>query len=225
MCPRARRPLWPLWEPRREAQTAGVSRRSVRARERACAPAFTRPPSAVVGSRRDGLGPSCPVPRGGARRFVAVRANRHRWNSHVNVSPNQEKACPRARRASRVEESPHAIAAGNPTMDVQCERCKTEYEFDDALVSGRGTTVRCTSCGHQFKVRRAAGDDATGDRWLVKTANGHQFTFVTLRELQRAILAHQVSKNDLLRRAGSPPRPLGSISELEPFFEGRTTSN
>ena len=37
-------------------------------------------------------------------------------------------------------------------MDVQCERCKTEYEFDDALVSGRGTTVRCTNCGHQFKV-------------------------------------------------------------------------
>ncbi len=109
-------------------------------------------------------------------------------------------------------------------MDVQCERCKTEYEFDDALVSGRGTTVRCTSCGHQFKVRRAAGEDSTGDRWLVKTANGHQFTFVTLRELQRAILAHQVSKNDLLRRAGAAPRPLGSISELEPFFEGRASS-
>src|SRR5258708_7746776 len=113
-------------------------------------------------------------------------------------------------------------------MDVQCERCKTEYEFDDALVSGRGTTVRCTTCGHQFKVRRAvenAGDATGEDRWLVKTANGHQFTFVTLRELQRAILAHQVSKSDLLRRAGAPPRPLGSISELEPFFDGRSGSN
>jgi predicted Zn finger-like uncharacterized protein len=110
-------------------------------------------------------------------------------------------------------------------MDVQCERCKTEYEFDDALVSGRGTTVRCTTCGHQFKVRRAeSGEGAGEDRWLVKTANGHQFTFVTLRELQRAILAHQVSRNDLLRRGGAPPRPLGSISELEPFFEGRATS-
>jgi predicted Zn finger-like uncharacterized protein len=110
-------------------------------------------------------------------------------------------------------------------MDVQCERCKTEYEFDDALVSGRGTTVRCTTCGHQFKVRRPdSGEGAGEDRWLVKTANGHQFTFVTLRELQRAILAHQVSRGDLLRRAGAPPRPLGSISELEPFFEGRATS-
>ncbi|HEX4446376.1 MAG TPA: zinc-ribbon domain-containing protein, partial [Polyangiaceae bacterium] len=78
-------------------------------------------------------------------------------------------------------------------MDVQCERCKTEYEFDDALVSGRGTTVRCTTCGYQFKVRRAEGTDGTGDRWLVKTAGGQQFTFLTLRELQRAILAQQVS--------------------------------
>jgi predicted Zn finger-like uncharacterized protein len=109
-------------------------------------------------------------------------------------------------------------------MDVQCERCKTEYEFDDALVSGRGTTVRCTTCGHQFKVRRSEGGDSAGDRWVVKTGNGQQFTFLTLRELQRAILAHQVSRGDLLRRAGAPPRTLGSIMELEPFFEGRTSS-
>ncbi len=121
--------------------------------------------------------------------------------------------------------SSHTGAAGNPTMDVHCERCKTEYEFDDALVSGRGTTVRCTNCGHQFKVRRQEGADAGGDRWLVKTASGQQFNFVTLRELQRAILGQQVSRGDLLRRAGAPPRSLGSILELEPFFEGRTSSN
>ncbi|HEX3769686.1 MAG TPA: tetratricopeptide repeat protein [Polyangiaceae bacterium] len=59
----------------------------------------------------------------------------------------------------------------------------------------------------------------------MKTASGQQFTFLTLRELQRAILAHQVSRTDLLRRAGAPPRSLGSISELEPFFEGRTSSS
>src|SRR5271165_4518476 len=81
------------------------------------------------------------------------------------------------------------------SMDVQCERCKTEYEFDDALVSGRGTTVRCTHCGHQFKVRRPDVVDATGDRWVVRTASGPQLTFLTLRELQRAILAKQVSRS------------------------------
>ena len=110
-------------------------------------------------------------------------------------------------------------------MDVQCERCKTEYEFDDALVSGRGTTVRCTNCGHQFKVRRASSSELPGgDEWVVQAGNGAQLTFVTLRELQRAILAKQVVRGDLLRRGGDPPRPLGTIAELEPFFEGRASS-
>jgi predicted Zn finger-like uncharacterized protein len=110
-------------------------------------------------------------------------------------------------------------------MDVQCERCKTEYEFDDALVSGRGTTVRCTHCGHQFKVRRAdAAGDAAGDRWVVQTSSGPQLTFLTLRELQRAILAKQVARHDLLILSDAPARPLRDITELEPFFEGRATS-
>jgi predicted Zn finger-like uncharacterized protein len=108
-------------------------------------------------------------------------------------------------------------------LDVQCERCKTEYEFDDALVSGRGTTVRCTHCGHQFKVRREVAD-AIGDRWLVQTIGGPELTFLTLRELQRAILAKQVSRKDTLLLGGGPARLLGSIAELEPFFDGRNTS-
>ncbi len=111
-------------------------------------------------------------------------------------------------------------------MDVQCERCKTEYEFDDALVSGRGTTVRCTNCGHQFKVRKSEvsepGVDA--DRWQVRTQGGQDLTFLTLRELQRAILAKQVGRSDVLRRGQASPRALGTIAELEPFFEGRASS-
>ncbi len=109
-------------------------------------------------------------------------------------------------------------------MDVQCERCKTEYEFDDALVSGRGTTVRCTNCGHQFKVRSHDATDPGSDQWLVHTGSGHRLTFVSLRELQRAILARQVARTDVLVRGGGNPRSLGSIAELEPFFEG-TASN
>jgi predicted Zn finger-like uncharacterized protein len=112
-------------------------------------------------------------------------------------------------------------------VDVQCERCKTEYEFDDALVSGRGTTVRCTQCGHQFKVRRGETEtttDAAQDRWIVTTTLGKQLTYLTLRELQRAIMAKQVGRSDTLARGTTPPRLLGSISELEPFFDGRTSN-
>lgn len=101
-------------------------------------------------------------------------------------------------------------------MDVTCERCSTEYEFDDALVTERGTTVKCTTCGHQFKVRREAG--GTLDRWLVRTVDGRELELGALRELQAAIAQARVTRDDVLVRGGSRPRRLGSIAELDPFF-------
>ena len=106
-------------------------------------------------------------------------------------------------------------------MYVQCERCKTEYDFDDALVSERGTTVKCTQCGNQFKVRRAT--EAGGDRWVVTTVSGKTLVFTSLRELQKAILGKQVARSDSLSRGSGPPRLLGAIAELEPFFDKRAS--
>lgn len=113
-------------------------------------------------------------------------------------------------------------------MYVKCERCQTEYEFDDALVSERGTTVKCTNCGHQFKVRREAkaGSGAGEDRWVVTIVSqgpggpaGKDLVFTSLKELQRAILAKLVGRADTLARGDTPPRPLHSIAELTPFFD------
>src|SRR3954465_8043387 len=104
-------------------------------------------------------------------------------------------------------------------MDVTCERCSTAYEFDDALVSERGTTVKCTNCGHQFKVRRAEPLGAP-ERWLVRTIDGREIEFRALRELQAAIAQSLITRDDVLSRGGSRPRRLGSIAELEPFFAG-----
>ncbi|APR85932.1 Hypothetical protein A7982_11281 [Minicystis rosea] len=102
-------------------------------------------------------------------------------------------------------------------MDVTCERCSTAYEFDDALVSERGTTVKCTSCGHQFKVRRPQPAGAP-ERWLVRTIDGRELEFRALRELQAAIAQALITRDDVLSRGGARPRRLGSIAELEPFF-------
>src|SRR3954471_18069206 len=102
-------------------------------------------------------------------------------------------------------------------MDVTCERCGTAYEFDDALVSERGTTVKCTSCGNQFKVRRPQPAGAP-ERWLVRTIDGRELEFRALRELQAAIAQALITRDDVLTRGGSRPRRLGSIAELEPFF-------
>lgn len=103
-------------------------------------------------------------------------------------------------------------------MDVRCERCSTEYEFDDALISGRGTTVKCTNCGHRFKVRRP-GADVSEDFWNVQTADGRQLIFGSLRELQRGIHAQVVDRGDFLSRPGFGERSIGSIPELAPFFQ------
>ena len=104
-------------------------------------------------------------------------------------------------------------------MDVRCNRCDTEYEFDDALISERGTTVKCTNCGFQFKIFPGKGTGLAPERWVVRTASGRELVYTSLRELQRGIADKKVVASDLLSRGKQTPRPLGSIAELEPFFQ------
>jgi predicted Zn finger-like uncharacterized protein len=103
-------------------------------------------------------------------------------------------------------------------MDVRCNRCGTEYEFDDALISERGTTVKCTNCGLQFKVYPNPHSGGP-ERWVVRTVEGRELVFTSLRELQRGIADRKVGPSDMLTRGQKPPRPLSSIAELEPFFQ------
>ena len=112
-------------------------------------------------------------------------------------------------------------------MDVTCERCATEYELDDALVSERGTTVACTSCGYQFQVFRPETGSSREERWIVERTTGQRLVFGSLPELQRAIEGRRVVREDQLSRGDDPPRPLGAIAELETFFvaaESRSAS-
>jgi predicted Zn finger-like uncharacterized protein len=103
-------------------------------------------------------------------------------------------------------------------MDVVCERCQTEYEFDDALASERGTTVKCTNCGHQFKIYRRSGEAAEARPWMLRRADGSTITFDTLAVLQKWIVEGRVTRNDQISRDGAEWKALGSIAELESFF-------
>src|SRR5262245_38061602 len=103
-------------------------------------------------------------------------------------------------------------------MDVRCSRCATEYELDDALISERGNTVKCTNCGFQFTIFLPKAEQGAAERCVVRTADGRELTYTSLRELQRGISDRMVGPNDLLSRGAAPARPLGSIPELEPFF-------
>ncbi len=49
-----------------------------------------------------------------------------------------------------------SLSEGFSHMDVRCERCKTEYEFDDARITEAGVAVKCTTCAHVFKVKKKA---------------------------------------------------------------------
>ncbi len=104
-------------------------------------------------------------------------------------------------------------------MDVRCSRCATEYEFDDALISERGTTVKCTNCGLQFKILPSAGKGLAPERWVVRTGSGRELVYTSLRELQRGIADKKIGATDLLSRGKQPPRALASIAELEPLFQ------
>jgi predicted Zn finger-like uncharacterized protein len=110
-------------------------------------------------------------------------------------------------------------------MDVTCERCGTEYEFDETLVSDRGTTVKCTNCGHLFKVFRGDTAAASADSkvWHVEAADGEQMTLGSLKELQRLIADGRLTQRDKISRGGEGWKRLGDIAELQSFFATAAT--
>lgn len=113
-------------------------------------------------------------------------------------------------------------------MDVKCEKCATEYEFDDAKVTETGITVKCTHCGHLFRVARsaAAAVDAAppldlpspAHQWMIRGASGEINTFRDLATLQQWIVEGRVSRSDEISKNGGSWKPLGSIIELSSFF-------
>jgi len=103
-------------------------------------------------------------------------------------------------------------------MDVQCEKCGTEYALDETLVGPSGTAVRCTSCGHVFKVFAAAKPAGVRETWMLRQASGATFPFDRLGVLQDWISAGKVSDDDLIAKSGGEWKRLGDIAEMRPFF-------
>jgi predicted Zn finger-like uncharacterized protein len=106
-------------------------------------------------------------------------------------------------------------------MDVTCDRCSTEYEFEEALVSPRGTTVKCTQCGHLFKVYRPetpASQQPLENQWSVRRTDGSNHKLPSLNDLTRLIAEGTFTRDDEVSRTGKAWRRLGDIEELESFF-------
>ena len=120
-------------------------------------------------------------------------------------------------------------------MDVRCERCKTLYELDDARVSAAGTTVRCTTCGHVFRVRKkvllmteavGVGGESTAvpppvvdkPAWRVRSPSGRVIAFRELTSMQKWIVERKFGRDDEISLHGDHWKRLGDIAELTPFF-------
>lgn len=103
-------------------------------------------------------------------------------------------------------------------MDVICDRCKAEYEFDEALLGDKGTTVKCSACGHVFRVLPPNRDAGRSQLKLRFSKDGTVKSLGSLRELQQRIRAGEVSLDDELGRDGFPFRLLRDVPELKNFF-------
>ena len=117
-------------------------------------------------------------------------------------------------------------------MDVRCERCGTEYEFEDTRVTEEGVTVKCSTCGHLFKIRKKSfvltepvtlgkkGEEEAGNRtWMVRKADGTVLSFKELTTLQKWIVERKVSRDDEISKSGETWKRLGGIAELASFFQ------
>jgi len=115
-------------------------------------------------------------------------------------------------------------------MDVRCERCKSEYEVEDAHVSDLGTEVQCSDCGHLFVVKRPASaakplkaspppDGEDGGTWVIETAAGRSLRLGDLTTLHKWIIERRVGRGDRLSRGGEPWQRLSEMAELAPFFD------
>lgn len=122
-------------------------------------------------------------------------------------------------------------------MDVRCERCKTEYEFDDERIPEAGVAVKCTACGQVFVVRKnpdplptsvevprsipsltAPPSVESPGEWRVRQANGGIVTLQGMSALQRSVIERSVGREDEINFTGDNWQKLGTIAELESFF-------
>src|SRR5215467_8825515 len=115
-------------------------------------------------------------------------------------------------------------------MDVRCEKCHTEYELEESKVTEAGVTVKCTSCGNLFKIKRKGAQPPprppelpptaadSGGMWLIRSPGGENRRFRELTTLQQWIVERKVTRDCEISRTGETWKKLGDIAELASFF-------
>jgi predicted Zn finger-like uncharacterized protein len=100
-------------------------------------------------------------------------------------------------------------------MDVRCEKCAVEYEFDSAQLPTAGIQVECGTCGHRFRV--SPSGETTG--WKIRYVDGTIETVSELSTLQKLIVEQKVRSDAQISRTGKRWRPIDEIAELSSLFQ------
>jgi len=109
-------------------------------------------------------------------------------------------------------------------MDVSCPRCQTEYDFDEARIPDDGITVKCTQCGHVFRVNRRTAAELppapVAREWKIRRrSTGTTSSCRELTSLQQWIVEGKVVRDDEISLTGDTWKRLGDIPELSSFFQ------
>lgn len=130
---------------------------------------------------------------------------------------------PKPRRAREPVQAIQVIWGQVPeNMEVTCDRCNADYEFEEALISLSGTTVKCTSCGHLFKVHRdgssAAASAPAPAAWSARGDDGRKTSYDSLKAIAQAIKRRELTRDSEISKTGKAWRKLGEIDELRRYF-------
>jgi predicted Zn finger-like uncharacterized protein len=109
-------------------------------------------------------------------------------------------------------------------MDIRCERCEAPLVLDDEHVTEAGLLVRCSRCGHAFRVKKAVAvaggrrDPERAASWNLRKRNGDVYPFKDLSVLQKWVIERKALRDDEVSSPGRPWTRLAELSELDPFF-------
>jgi predicted Zn finger-like uncharacterized protein len=107
-------------------------------------------------------------------------------------------------------------------MDVRCERCKARYAIPDEQITGEGLTLRCTACGHAFRVRRKelVVTEAVSGEEAAQAIPAHELVtggMVATPVPQAAPAAESL----ILRSLDGSVRPVGDLATLQRWIAER----
>lgn len=106
-------------------------------------------------------------------------------------------------------------------MDVSCPQCETLYELDDTQLDADGATLKCSQCGHLFRLEPSAGvQSESRRRWMVRQSDSGEFLYFTgFDTLHEWIMEGRVGATDAISRTGDKWKRLGEIGEFAPIFQ------